>query len=453
MPSLTTKCPAQSGGWKFGLFLAIALAAVTSLLPLRASAYVDQLDYSSLVAGHGDSNVTFYLGTTTAPVTLTSIGVFLEDATSTTGSTVVRLTCVNNTFSGSQSACTDVNPIVSSTTVDVGTKGEYTFAFNSSPTLQSGVVYVMEILSSGESLNVFGQDHEQFANQCTVFFVGQTDCTGTPYLNFGSFNPLDTHTRIVDGIPKDGATIATSTAASVGATTYINTDDFTTSDLTGWSVRVVLSRNSSFFGCLTGSCASHTFSFPVDVTTIGLHDFATTTPLLTEGVYTEQIQIRHDTFFSGLPLLGGLGVVTTRTTTFTVNTAQASDIVASTSVANLLGFSTTASSTATFTDCFTFNMSLCITYLFAPQPDILQKYSDLGDTIGRKPPFGYVPLLRGLLGSASSSTSTPAFAFTGPESAFFANVLVPVDDILALATGVLLLFWLWHRFTRWEFHL
>jgi len=136
------------------------------------------------VAGQGDNNVTFYFATTTSSQTLGSIAMLLGDATSTSPSVQIRITCFANNFSVSQTGCTYTGAWTSSTTEVIATNPSvYRFNFDSGIQIQNTKAYVVEILTlgGGVGVDVYGKSTLNFSNECTYFGTGIQDCNGTPY--------------------------------------------------------------------------------------------------------------------------------------------------------------------------------------------------------------------------------------------------------------------------------
>lgn len=165
--------------------LAAALGAVFIALPVHAD-IVPQTDPFAVVQT-GDANVTWYMGTSTTQASLTSVGLWLAEPTAVGSATYIRITCFANTWSASQSGCTDTSAHQSDTISVYSTTGQpYYFSFSSPVVLQSGKVYVMEIVSVSPYVSVYGTTSYQFAGQCDYAALGTVDCTGTPYFTTNS---------------------------------------------------------------------------------------------------------------------------------------------------------------------------------------------------------------------------------------------------------------------------
>jgi len=165
----------RKAAWILGVFV--------FLLP-AAFAYADvtsQFDQSRLV-GHS-SDMTWYLGTTTAPTTLSSVSLILS-ATSSSETVYARVTCFANTWSSSQTGCTNINPVQSLNSV--GFSGDRVLVLmNFSTTLQTGKAYIIEVIGTDANVGFYGGT-EQFGRQCNTIPFGNTCSSGTnlvPYFN------------------------------------------------------------------------------------------------------------------------------------------------------------------------------------------------------------------------------------------------------------------------------
>lgn len=169
-----------AAGATIGALFIGASAALAQILP--------QTNAWTQVAS-GDSNVTFSIGTTTQAMAIESMGVFVSNPDGTGVQMQLRLTCFANIGTGSQTGCTFTGGLTSATTTIYNTNAQVIyFNFPSGTVLQSGKVYVMEIMESfaqASSFDVYGDVVFQFANQCSGFWGGP-DCSGAPYYTFNS---------------------------------------------------------------------------------------------------------------------------------------------------------------------------------------------------------------------------------------------------------------------------
>ncbi len=141
---------------------------------------------TNVVFDPSDTNIAWYIGTSTSAGTIVSTTLYLNNATSS-GDVSVRLTCFNNTWSGDSTGCTVEEGVFSDTVVtSLNNPQEYTFTWAEPYIVQLGKVYVMEIISEiAKASEVYGKDTLNFTEQCT-FFGGSQDCTGTPFYVFES---------------------------------------------------------------------------------------------------------------------------------------------------------------------------------------------------------------------------------------------------------------------------
>jgi len=156
------------------------------------AAITPQQTFTTVVATSTDTNISWYMGSSTTNFLLGSVQLALANPNYVTGSPVrVRITCFDNQTSTSQSLCTDAT--AHSSTNEYATipaeLGIYTFYFGSGITLQAGRWYLMEIFTQ-TGLYAYGAPSLQFPNQCSYLSnPSNTDCYGAPYFQLnGSIN-------------------------------------------------------------------------------------------------------------------------------------------------------------------------------------------------------------------------------------------------------------------------
>lgn len=170
------------------------------VFPFFAHATVtDQTQSANLVVPTGSGQFLFRLGTTTASMTINSIALMLA-ATDTPQTITVRITCFANTFSSSQTGCTD---LTAHNSLDVpvvfGDRVYQVFRFaTSSLVIPSGKVPLVEVIATTPSkLSLYGLAYGsyQFPNQCKYPTPAGTEyCFSTPYwqlnssINWGALN-------------------------------------------------------------------------------------------------------------------------------------------------------------------------------------------------------------------------------------------------------------------------
>jgi len=246
--------------------------------------------------------------------------------------------------------------------------------------------------------------------------------------------PTTTHIETVE--PPQGDVIATSTAATIGATGYINENDYASS-----SISVVLSwRNngcssnalvgpaySSALGGVQVPCVQGTLTFPID--SAGDFDVSSTTALLQIGVYTLNTSIQNKEkvgFWSNVyhflfdSITGdqppGSGTLAATTTSFTVGTTTAYDILAA-SVAS----SSAAFLGATYSECsidFPIswgNVQNCINAFFrGPMDYIYGLLQNNVYTFLHAAPWGYATRTVEILVGSNATTTLPSIAVSVP---------------------------------------
>jgi len=180
-----------------GIFV-LVLAVFSFPSKTFATTLSNQPVFDTVVASDS-SSVLFRLATTTQAQTINAIALYLSSTSSPPTLTSVRFTCFANTYSSSQTGCTNINPIYSNAGIQnsVSGAGLYVYYFASTTlVLQSGKSYIVEVNGEfGKPLNVFGKSTVGFATQCKYPTIsGTTYCTGEPYYVldgvFSSFAPV-----------------------------------------------------------------------------------------------------------------------------------------------------------------------------------------------------------------------------------------------------------------------
>jgi len=160
----------------------LVLGAVFFAFPVFAD-IIPNHDFSTPVASN-DSNVNFYIGSSTVAGFLSDVSVWLGDSTGGSGTIVsVRVTCFANDTNSSQTGCTSAAAFESQSLTIYNTFGqEYFFSLATPISLQVGKYYLLEILGATGSDKpvVYGAATLQWPVQCS-FAGGSAQCTGTPY--------------------------------------------------------------------------------------------------------------------------------------------------------------------------------------------------------------------------------------------------------------------------------
>jgi len=200
--------------------IAGALLSGAFFIPVVASAdVVNQLvqtDKVFIVQGTG--SFLWRLGTTTASTTINSIAVVVG-ATSSAQTLLLRITWFADTFSSSQSGCTDALAHASPDAPTVfGDKTYVLFRFpTSSLVIPAGKVPLVELSGSGVGTDLYAWGFPfgtfQYANQCKYPNPAGTEyCKSTPYFQLNSsidWGALNLYTPVVFSSTTQG--LATST--------------------------------------------------------------------------------------------------------------------------------------------------------------------------------------------------------------------------------------------------
>lgn len=164
------------------------LGAVFFALPRAARASITPSTSFSTAVAQNDSNVIFYIGSSTIAGPLNSMSVWLGDETGGSVITVqLRVTCFADDTTTSQTGCTSASAFSSNILNVYNSFGqEYFFTWSSPISLQVGKYYTLEILSTGgNQAVVYGATTLQWANQCNWAGLG-SNCTGTPYFTLNA---------------------------------------------------------------------------------------------------------------------------------------------------------------------------------------------------------------------------------------------------------------------------
>jgi len=221
--------------------------------------------------------------------------------------------------------------------------------------------------------------------------------SGTPvayYVVNGAALPFDDTTRVVATTPAHGDTIATSTAATIGAQVYVNDADYTDGMFVEIKYANYTQANATSVACV--GCFYTTVTMPI--TTAGLSDVSTTSPVLAIGKYTMTTAIKAPSTsdnvlsFLGFSQFANFGTKASIDTQFTaVRPTQYDMFVASTS-ASIEGY--IASSTFSMASCsewVSFNLGDCLGILLIPQyQPIAEALTSFKDGFLSVWPLGYV---------------------------------------------------------------
>jgi len=117
--------------------------------------------------------------------------------------------------------------------------------------------------------------------------------------------------------------------------------------------------------------------------------------------------------------------------------------------------STATSSEWTFTcdpESGFFVNSLCnlFRFLFVPTPASIERFSEIGDLVAEKPPFGYWNEIKGEI--QNISTSTASFTLSGSDTLSENEVFGVIRTTIVSILWVLFAFWILHRIRKFDFH-
>jgi hypothetical protein len=238
-----------------------------------------------------------------------------------------------------------------------------------------------------------------------------------PYFILSSPTAAVTTTQITTVTPGDTSTIATSSAATFGATGFVAASDFTS----GMFVQI---KYAPYVAAFESNGASPALSFTtVDfpISASGDFDFSTTSPALTVGKYTMQTSIQSASVANNFLNLVGFGqfatfgINTSTSTTFIAAELNGYDIYNASTTASVDAY--LASSTISAASCtsFTgFNLQDCFNLLLIPQAAQVETVmSSFKDGFLSYAPWGYVTRFITILSDNGTST-IPAISIETP---------------------------------------
>lgn len=301
--------------------------------------------------------------------------------------------------------------------------GNYcTYAFTSSFAPTGAHIQVMYITpiggqnivldgSGNNSGNSYDGTNSNPITGTPAFLLCDAGGCGTP-----SFVAFSSVTRIISTTPASGSTIATSTAATFGATGFINSADYSS----GMYLEIKYAAYSASQAAVANIGSLYT-TLDIPITAAGSFNYSTTSPVSTVGQYTMQTQIRSSSWinsalnFFGFGQFANLGITTATTTTFIAAHSSAYDIlIASTteSINNYLASSTV--SIASCTNWTSFSLGDCMNLLFVPQTQpIYTALDDFKNQFLTYAPWGYLTRFIVIM-TGSATTSLPVMSVTFP---------------------------------------
>lgn len=254
-------------------------------------------------------------------------------------------------------------------------------------------------------------------------------------------------TRIAQVTPTNGATVATSTAHTIGAGGTLSGDDFNS----GSQLRIHLENSQqSFTQCADVICSqlqrgSISRDFTYSLVIPGSFTYSSTTAGLPVGKYWVTTTILKGSFCLFDICLSTSNVIST-STTFIVSTTTKADRLKDNVIDHLNSLSGPAGD---LTACHisTLDLFACgtdlIDYAFVPTSDALQyTVNRVKNNILAKPPFGYVTRFIDIMTSTTSvalpDTSFPIpFGGTGGNMEFATITDFQADDMINGASAVM----------------
>lgn len=257
----------------------------------------------------------------------------------------------------------------------------------------------------------------------TEYMYGTSEgssCTGSACTGLGSLyyiatdengmTPDDTTTKIETTTPYNEETTATSTTFAVGATGYINDNEFEENT----SIDIVLENrayNSSQIAVASlwnGSSLMINKRFVFPITESGAFDVATTTEIEQIGQYNMLTKITQPQIsFWGFNF--GTNTIVSTSTSFIVATSTEYDLIAneiSDSINQMLLNTGSFSCEFDFTSLFSFdNLKNCVKFLFVPDmTSISEATNDVKTLVLTSFPLGYLMDFMEITSSTATST-------------------------------------------------
>ena len=412
-------------------YLSIAIVALSAALPALAFADVGNLVNTTLssTSPFSDSGYTLFqqpvaTSTDTLTGTLTGVTLSIQYAGASASSNGVEVILTASTDPGNQDqtqGCLGYFAVPNGTgTLNISDQPLSDFSFGggcSSFTPGEYVTLAVDFLTSG-TFQIAGAASQQGGfyqsfwgnsenlqptdpNIYTAFFVlsGLTTSGG---------GNVSYSTQISAVTPVGGSTIASSTAATFGATGYIAASDY----VPGTTLTITYApTNAADVVSALPNAFTTTLTFPIYA--YGAFDFSTTSPAVSDGDYNMSavLQGPNIPYFYGLFYNPG-SVLTSTSTEFTVNNQIGIDEFTASTTA--LIESAYASSTISLASCSSFvgfNLGDCLNVLFVPQPAAINAVlSQFRGQLLSYFPWGYVTRFFTILSSNGTSTLPSATA-------------------------------------------
>lgn len=256
-------------------------------------------------------------------------------------------------------------------------------------------------------------------------FIGSNGTTlNGDYAYFDDFSGItgitvNNNTRIDITTPYRDEVISTSTAATFGATGFVNADDFED----GMFVEI---KYAPYTAMQSFSGASPDLLFTrleLPITAAGAFSVSTTSPAITKGQYTMQQSIRTPSFvnnalnFIGFGQFANFGILTSTSTEFVAGAFNGYDTYVASTTEALEDY--LASSTISLASCSiwtSFNLGDCLNLLFVPQKAPISKaLGNFKSQFLSYFPWGYVTRFIVII-TGNATSSLPTFVTTIPIS-------------------------------------
>jgi hypothetical protein len=306
--------------------------------------------------------------------------------------------------------------IIAFNNIDLGNDGVTRSTVADSPPSQCGAGLCQ--LRAGDTVYIliYSTQGISFSTQYVITDSADSDFYGQLTFNETPPGPSNT-TRIITVEPSDDETIATSTTATIGATGYINDDDFQN----GMFVRMIYLQQSSNQASVANPYnLGTTIDFPIDVP--GAFSVSTSTSITRAGVYIMQSSIRTTSVFSnvlnfmGFGQFANQGIKTSTSTRFIADHQTAFDVLVGSTTQAIDDY--IASSTISLSACTgwtQFNLIDCLNLMLIPQPiPIYQALTDFKDGFLSLFPWGYVTRFVVIL-SGNATTTMPVMVTYIPD--------------------------------------
>lgn len=286
---------------------------------------------------------------------------------------------------------------------------------------------------------VYGSPGGYNVGQVGVYFNEAANCADAPSSDPFVTTPPNTNTRIISTVPAGGATVATSTSATVGADVYVNPLDYKNGDY----VEIKYAPYSSYQAAVADPNLLFT-KIDFQIATSGESDFSTTSPITTQGLYTMSTTLygpnTYD-FFNIFSFNLGSSALLSTSTQFTAGSLSGYDIFVASTTASINAY--LASSTVSLASCtsFTsFSLGDCMNLIFVPQAaPIEQALGAFKEGFLSYAPWGYITRFITILsGEGAATSSLPVLSATfplGPSQTMTTftidpNTFIPAGDAL-----------------------